>query len=218
MSSKAPAKPPPFWHQACQYLTESDPALGELIQRHSGDLLVSHGDLFRTLINAIVGQQISVAAAAAIWGRLTSTYNPLTPEAMASADPLVLKTLGLSRQKIEYLQGIGRAFNDPAMDPIFWVHESDDKILTRLTSLRGVGPWTAQMVLIFSLVRPDVLPLGDIGLLRSAARVYGWAEEEKAGLPALRQKLEPFAERWKPYRTVATWFLWRELDAEPVLY
>jgi len=74
------------------------------------------------------------------------------------------------------------------------------------------------MVLIFSLVRPDVLPLGDIGLLRSAARVYGWAEEEKAGLPALRQKLEPFAERWKPYRTVATWFLWRELDAEPVLY
>ena len=192
--------------------------LDRLIAAHRADVLRGSGDAFRTLVNAIVGQQISVAAAAGIWGRLTAAYPGISPDALADAEPAELRAIGLSGRKVEYVRGIAEVFARREIDEATWDDRTDEEIRSQLTSLRGIGPWTAEMVLIFHLRRPDVLPLGDIGLVNAAARLYGWDADGSGGLPARRARLAGHAERWRPWRTVATWFIWRDLDAEPVIY
>ncbi len=210
-----PGTPISWWDDACSHLSGGDPIMRALIDQHREDRLRGSGTAFQTLLNAIVGQQISVAAADAIWARLTAAFPGVRPAALALADPEALRALGLSRQKADYVLTIARAFADRTVDPHRWHLQSDDQVRAELTSLRGVGPWTADMMLIFFLHRPDVLPLGDIGLVNAAARLYGWDREQ----PRERARLlAAHAERWRPWRTAATWFIWRDLDAEPVVY
>ncbi|MFW5689371.1 MAG: DNA-3-methyladenine glycosylase family protein, partial [Spirochaetota bacterium] len=158
---------------------------------------------------------ISVAAAEGIWRRFLATYPSVDARAIASADPAALRAIGLSNRKVEYVTGIARAFAAGDVKPAQWSSLADDALRDHLTSLRGVGPWTADMVLIFHERRPDVLPLGDVGLVNAAARLYGW---DAPDLRARRETLRVHAERWRPWRSVATWYIWLELDAEPVVY
>ena len=208
---------PPYWQEARTHLYRTDAVLSRLIDRHGADTLRGSGDAFRTLINAIVGQQISVAAADSIWRRLLATIVPFEPHRLATTPPDQLRALGLSQRKAEYALGIAQAFASGSIDPSQWPQMDDETVAAQLTALRGVGPWTAHMMLIFHLHRPDVLPLGDIGLVNAAARLYDW-EVVAPDLRSRQQRLQAHADRWRPYRTVATWFIWRDLDAEPVVY
>lgn len=203
------------WGAACAHLSRVDAAIGKLIDRNPGERLEASPDCFRTLANAIVGQQISVKAAEAIWQRLRAACEPLSPLTLASASDEALREAGLSWRKIEYLRGIALAFASGQLSSEILRGLDDRSALARLDALRGVGRWTAEMVLIFHLARPDILPLDDVGLLRVAAATFRW----KASDPReLAQRLATRAERWRPWRTVACWYLWRDLDVEPVAY
>ncbi len=205
--------PPAYWDRACRELASRDPVVRDLIDAHRGEVLRGSGAAFRTLANAIVGQQISVAAAAGIWGRMIAAYPDFSPREVASADPAALRRAGLSERKVEYVRGLAQAFADGSADESEWATLGDDELRDRLTSFRGVGPWTADMFLIFHARRPDVLPLGDLGLVNTAARLYGW-DDPSSRAPRLREH----SERWRPWRTVATWYVWLVLDATPVVY
>ena len=213
---------PPYWDEACAELAARDPILAGLIETHKADVLRGSGDAFRTLVNAIVGQQISVAAADGIWKRLLAAYPGIRATDLASAAVEDLRSVGLSWRKAEYIQGIATAFASGAVDDSAWADRSDEEVRDALTNLRGVGPWTADMLLIFHLKRPDVLPLGDIGLVNAASALYRWDVDAEASaarrLAARQHVLAQHAEQWRPWRTVATWFIWRDLDAEPVIY
>lgn len=205
-----------YWDMASRDLAVRDKVLAGLIERHKGERLSGSGDGFRTLANAVVGQQISVAAAAGIWRRLLAAFPHFSPGAIEKASSEELRACGLSGRKAEYLSGIARVFAAGGLTDSAFSALDDDAVRERLCSLRGVGPWTAEMFLIFHLRRPDVLPLGDVGLHRAAARLYGFPEGE--GRPATVARIRELGERWRPWRTVAVWHLWRDLDAEPVVY
>ncbi|MFW6291575.1 MAG: DNA-3-methyladenine glycosylase family protein [Spirochaetota bacterium] len=212
-----PIAPPPYWQDACRDLARRDPVIARLIREHPGEAVRGSGDPFRTLLNAIVGQQISVAAADGIWARLLEAFPRFTPRTIAAAEPARLREVGLSARKAEYAVGAATAFSDGRVDPGRWPGMSDDELRSELTALRGVGPWTADMMLIFSAHRPDVLPLGDIGLLNAAARLYGWTGDATTAAEK-RRRLREHAETWQPWRTVGTWYVWCDLDEETVIY
>jgi DNA-3-methyladenine glycosylase II len=193
-------------------LRTADPALAVLFDRFPGERIRTSGDPFQVLANAIVGQQISVAAASAIFGRLTALLGEWTPAAVGRVTDEDLRKAGLSVRKVEYFRGLAAAFLDGTIDPVRWETETDAQVLRELVSLRGIGRWTAEMFLIFHLQRPDVLPLDDLGLLQSAARLFGWEYPFPPG------RLADRAEAWRPWRTVAVWYLWRALDPQPVVY
>lgn len=200
------------WTWALDHLRTADPELALLFDRFPDERIQTSGDAFQVLANAIVGQQISVKAASAIFGRLSTLLGEWTPGAVARASVGDLRAAGLSVRKVEYFRGLAAAFQDGTIDPARWEAETDAQVLKELVSLRGIGRWTAEMFLIFHLQRPDVLPLDDIGLLKSAARQFGW------DYPFDPKVLETRAEAWRPWRTVGVWYLWRALDPEPVVY
>lgn len=195
------------WDDAVAHLG-ADPVLARLMAQYRGERLVPRGDAFHTLARAVVGQQISVKAAQTVWDRLTATLGAVTPKAVCAADETRLRGAGLSRQKASYLLGLAEAA--PALATADWDALDDEATIARLCELRGVGRWTAEMFMIFYLLRPDVLPLSDIGLVNAIRLHYGAALERDAMLT--------LAERWRPWRSVATWYLWRSLDPEPVEY
>ena len=204
---------PPYWAEGCAYLSGVDETLRSLIERFGGaeePTLCSRGDLFYTLAHAIVGQQISATAAAAIWGRLCTLLGEVTGPRLLSIDPIQLKETGLSTRKVEYLRGGAAAL--PELEALPWGSMSDEEVSRALCALRGVGPWTAEMVLIFALNRPDILPLGDIGVIRAVEKLYA------EGARLSKAEVERIAAPWRPYRSVAVWYLWRTIDAEPVAY
>lgn len=208
-NSESPAAPP-FWRSACAELSRTDPVMRDIIAQHRGSFLVSRGDVFTTLARAIVGQQISVRAAASVWGRFLAVVHPLSPERLAQCAAQDLRTCGLSARKQEYLLGLGDHFaRRPDLQSQLQVM-SDDEVLDVLTQLRGVGRWTAEMVLMFALLRPDVLPLADLGLMKAISRHYRHGGELSA------TQANEIASAWMPWRSVATWYLWRSLDPEPV--
>jgi DNA-3-methyladenine glycosylase II len=200
------------WDRACRELEKTDAALKPLFALYP-DKLSATPDAFRTLANAIVGQQISVKAGNAIWNRLEAGLGELSPATVVGASFEELRLCGLSARKVEYLQGIAQAFQSGRIDPRTWTEREDEEILAQLCSLRGVGRWTAEMLLIFHLNRPDVLPLDDIALVRAAAHHFDWPNDKVAP-----QRLRDRAELWRPWRTVAVWYLWRTQDKEPVQY
>jgi DNA-3-methyladenine glycosylase II len=191
--------PPLYWKEACAYLCQHDSVLATCVD---DSYLSSHGNGFSTLVHAIVGQQVSVKAAQSISDRLRI----VTPEDAMRWTAEDLRAAGLSRQKITYIVELAR----------FWKTEQwrvwptlDDACLTKeLTALKGVGRWTAEMFLIFHCMRPDIFPEADLGLQKAITSLYRISTTE---IPAV-------ADRWRPYRTVATWYLWRSLDAIPVHY
>ena len=192
------------------HLRTCDSTMKDLIDEFEEPPLRSHGRLFETLARAIVGQQISAKAADAVWGRLLELIKTVEPSCVLEQTPEALRSVGLSGRKVEYIQSLAERADWLSHQP--WSTMSDKDVIKQLCTLRGIGPWTAEMMLIFTLLRPDVLPLGDIGVVRCIEKLY-------AGGQALDEaQLLKIAEPWRPYRTVGVWYLWRYLDAEPVLY
>jgi DNA-3-methyladenine glycosylase II len=203
---------PDYWNPASDELARRDPALAPLIARHRHESLKSRGDPFATLARSIVGQQISVKASESVWRRLLAALPAPTPQAVAAAAPEALRACGLSARKVEYLRDLAGHFLAGRLHVASWEAMDDSAIIAELTDVRGIGRWTAEMFLIFNLLRPDVLPLDDIGLQRAMALHYN------GGTPLGRRELGALAENWRPWRSVATWYLWRALDPEPVEY
>lgn len=203
---------PDYWPQATEYLSVADPVLATIIAAYPSERLECREDPFGTLARAIVGQQISVKAAATVWRRLEVLVGDIGPATVAAAREEGLVQCGLSRQKIRYLTDLAGHFVSGTVDPAAWIGKDDDAVIADLTGVKGIGRWTAEMFLIFHLLRPDVLPLDDIGLQRATGLHYAGAGKlDKAGIIDI-------ASRWRPWRSVATWYLWRSLDPLPVTY
>jgi DNA-3-methyladenine glycosylase II len=203
---------PRYWKRAVRELGARDPVIGQLAGRHPGSALCTRGDAFQTLARSIVGQQISVQAAQTVWNRLAAAVPQLAPGPVAAAGDDVLRGCGLSARKVLYLRELATHFADGRIDTRRWARASDDQLIAELTALRGIGRWTAEMFLIFHLTRPDVLPLADLGLQRAMSRHYN------RGRPIGTERMRRVAACWQPWRTVATWYLWRSLDPIPVEY
>lgn len=203
---------PDYWPQAAEALAGRDPQMAELVARYPGVSLASRGDPFGTLARSIVGQQISVKAADAVWARLVAALGEVAPGRVAELGLAGLAGCGLSKRKIEYLNDLAGHFLSGQLQPAAWSHLDDAAIIAELVAVRGIGRWTAEMFLIFNLMRPDVYPLDDIGLQRAVFLRYFNGEKQP------RRVLAEIGERWRPWRSVATWYLWRSLDPVPVEY
>jgi DNA-3-methyladenine glycosylase II len=203
---------PHYWPEAVEHLRASDPVLARIIAGFGSERLVWRDDPFLTLARSIVGQQISVAAASAVWRRFEDLMGRVEPRAVAGAAEEGLRRVGLSGRKVTYLKDLAGHFLSGEIDPGSWAHMEDAAVVGELTRVKGIGQWTAEMFLIFGLLRPDVLPLDDIGLQRAMGLHYG-AQRKLA-----RDEMTRVAARWRPWRSVATWYLWRSLDPEPVDY
>lgn len=207
---------PAYWDEACRHLSRRDRVMKRLIPRFGPARLQSRGDAFTTLARSIVGQQISVKAAQAVWQRLCEPWGGaqavLVPGRVLQSTSVELKAAGLSVRKVEYLQDLARHFDGQQVHPAQWVDMDDEAIIEELVAIRGIGRWTAEMFLMFCLMRPDVLPLDDLGLLRGISVNYF------SGEPVTRSEAREVGEAWSPYRTVATWYLWRSLDPVPTDY
>ena len=203
---------PAYWHEARAALAAADPAMAALIANYKGEGLVGQGDAFLTIARAIVAQQISVRAADSIWARLEACVGTVAPSDVAARTEEELRGAGLTRQKSGYLRDIAIGFESGTIDPDRWQEADDEAVTDDLLALRGVGRWTAEMVLIFHLQRPDVLPLADIGVRRAMGKHYG------DGGAMGPDEIEAHAALWRPWRSVAVWHLWRSLDPLPVAY
>lgn len=216
-----------WWNEACAELAARDPVLGGVIAQFPQSKLVGRGAALETLLRAVVGQQISVKAAQAVWGRFSALQDdaeaPLQAAAILDLSEEALRAAGLSGQKMKYIRGICAGFVDGTVHPGLWNDMPDAAIIAELVKLPGIGRWTAEMFLIFHLLRPDVLPLDDLGLLKGFEKLYGPVRGTSTLEGMKRWKkiavaLEKQAEVWQPYRTVGTWFLWRSLDPVEVNY
>ena len=203
---------PDYWQQAACELAAADGRMAELVERYAGLGLVSRGDPFGTLARSIVGQQISVKAADAVWGRFVAAVGEVSPAAVLAAGEIGLAGCGLSRRKGEYVRDLAAHFASGQLDPSMWTALDDESVIDALTAVRGIGRWTAEMFLIFNQLRPDVFPLDDLGLQHAVCERYFAGEKQP------RKVLAACGERWRPWRSVATWYLWRSLDPLPVEY
>jgi DNA-3-methyladenine glycosylase II len=193
--------------EAIHHLRRSDPILSEIIDR-VGEYRIAFNDPgFETLVKSIVYQQLSGRVASVIFGRLAKAAGGrLTPENVLKLRPSRMRTLGLSGQKTAYIRDLARHTRDGRVVFDELVALSDAEVIERLTQVKGIGIWTAHMFLIFALRRTDVLPVGDLGIRNAIRKAYGMAELPQ---PA---EMEAIAARWRPYCTVASWYLWRSLE------
>lgn len=203
---------PDYWQKASRSLARGDPVMAALVRRYQGASLVSRGDAFGTLARSIVGQQISVKAADAVWGRFSTVVGMVSPDAVLRSGVAGLQGCGLSSRKIEYVVDLARHFAEGRIKPERWTTLDDETVIAELTDVRGIGRWTAEMFLIFNLLRPDVFPLDDLGLQKAVFMNYFNGEKQP------RRVLAEAGERWRPWRSAATWYLWRSLDPLPVEY
>jgi DNA-3-methyladenine glycosylase II len=195
-----------YWRQAVGELAARDPVMAALIAAAPAARLRRRSDPFDALARSIVGQQISVKAAAGVWQRLCDALGDVTPERIAGMSQQGLREVGLSRQKAAYLTDLALHFQDGRLMPARWRYLDDETVIAELTRVKGVGRWTAEMFLIFHLLRPDVLPLGDLGLQRAISLHYN------RGRALTEGRLLRIARPWAPWRSVATWYLWRSLE------
>ncbi len=198
--------------KARRLLARRDPVLRDLMRLHGpcglGD--AQHTDPFRALVSAIISQQLSTKAAATIKARLeTLAGGRLTPERVSAIDDVELRGAGLSRQKIAYLRDLCDRVTGGRLTLDDLAAMTDEEVVVALTSVKGIGRWTAEMFLMFRLHRPDVLPLGDLGIVKAVQRAYGM---RKVPSP---ERLTKLGEQWRPYRSVACWYLWASLDNKP---
>ena len=217
--SVAPTLPvvtPAFWDDACRHLAKRDRVLKKLIPKFGEARLQSRGDAFTTLARSIVGQQISVKAAQSVWDRFVAACGcvstHLLPPQVLALDLMHLREAGLSARKCEYLLDLARHFADQRVHEADWQRMDDEAIITELVAIRGIGRWTAEMFLIFHLMRPNVMPLDDLGLIKGISLNYF------SGEPVSRAEAREVGEAWAPFRSVATWYIWRSLDPVPVDY
>lgn len=203
---------PEYWEDACKHLVKTDRVMRRLIPQFGDACLQTRGDAFVTLARSIVGQQISVKAAQSVWDKFA-----LLPRKMTAANVLKLKVddmraAGLSARKIEYLVDLSLHFDSGALHVKRWQSMDDDEIIAELVAIRGIGRWTAEMFLIFHMMRPNVLPLDDIGLTNGISLGYF------SGEAVSRSDVREVAAAWVPYCSVATWYIWRSLDPLPIEY
>ncbi|BBO59757.1 DNA-3-methyladenine glycosylase [Mycoavidus sp. B2-EB] len=203
---------PTYWDKACADLVKRDRILKKVIPKFGPVHLVGRGEPFVTLARSIVGQQISVKAAQTVWQRVQKTCPKLTPKQFLKLDCDTLAQCGLSKRKAEYILDLAQHFVSGALHVDKWATMDDEAVIIELTQIRGIGRWTAEMFLIFNLLRPNVLPLDDVGLIRAISLNYF------SGEPVTRSEAREVAANWEPWRTVATWYMWRSLDPLPVDY
>lgn len=203
---------PDYWQQAANELAERDAVLRGLVDRFQGLALGSRGDAFSTLARSIVGQQISVKAAQSVWNRLAERLDAVTPASLGRCRMPALRACGLSRQKAGYLKDLAKRFRDGTLDAARWQALDDEVLIAELIQVKGIGRWTAEMFLMFYLARPDVLPLGDLGLRRAMQLHYN------RGRALSVPRMQKIGAAWAPWRSVATWYMWRSLDPVPVEY
>ena len=203
---------PEYWDRAKRALARRDPVMARIMRAHPKIFLARRGEPFLTLARAIVGQQISVKAAQSVWDRFTACVGPVTPVNVLLKERPALRACGLSDRKTEYIADLAQHFTDGSIHVQRWGVMSDEDIIAELVQVRGIGRWTAEMFLIFSLLRPDVFPLDDLGLQKGIRLAY--FRRRKVALSTMRK----LGESWRPWRSVATWYLWRSLDPVPVEY
>jgi DNA-3-methyladenine glycosylase II len=207
---------PDYWDEACKHLAKRDRVMRKLIPRFAEGRLQSRGDAFTTLARSVVGQQISVKAAQTVWDRFTALVDgaspSLQPATVLALDAAKLRAAGLSARKVEYIADLARHFEAGTVHVRQWQQMDDEAIIDELVAIRGIGRWTAEMFLIFHLMRPNVLPLDDVGLLKGISVNYF------SGEPVSRAEAREVGDAWAPFCSVATWYIWRSLDPLPVAY
>jgi DNA-3-methyladenine glycosylase II len=227
---------PAYWEEACRHLSRKDRVMKRLIPQFGDGCLQSRGDAFTTLARSIVGQQISVKAAQTVWDRFVEVARraraarPASGAGAAGAERKAagsgvvtaaqvlrlkvddMQAAGLSARKIEYLVDLALHFDSGAIQADAWPTMSDDEVIAELVGIRGIGRWTAEMFLIFHLLRPNVLPLDDVGLINGISKNYF------SGDSVSRSDAREVAAAWTPFCSVATWYIWRSLDPLPVAY
>jgi DNA-3-methyladenine glycosylase II len=203
---------PGFWVDACKHLMKKDRVMKRLIPQFGDACLQTRGDAFVTLARSIVGQQISVKAAQTVWDRFATLPRKVTPANVLRLKVDDMLAAGLSARKVEYLVDLSLHFDSGALDVDAWEAMDDDAIIAELIGIRGIGRWTAEMFLIFHLMRPNVLPLDDVGLINGISRNYF------SGEVVSRSDAREVAAAWQPFCSVATWYIWRSLDPLPVEY
>src|SRR5688572_24805740 len=194
---------PEYWDRAKRALARRDPVMAGIMRAHPKIFLARRGEPFLTLARAIVGQQISVKAAQSVWDRLVLCVGEVSPGKVLSRERQLLRACGLSDRKTEYIADLAQHFADGAIHVQRWPEMSDEGIIAELVQVRGIGRWTAEMFLIFSLLRPDVFPLDDLGLQKAMRISYFKNRKVSAG------RMRKLGEAWRPWRSVATWYLWR---------
>ena len=203
---------PAYWEEACKHLAKKDRVMRRLIPQFGDVCLESRGDAFVTLARSIVGQQISVKAAQSVWDRFASLSKSLTPANVLKLKVDDMRASGLSARKVEYLVDLALHFSNGTVHTRQWADMDDEAIIDELVAIRGIGRWTAEMFLIFYLLRPNVLPLDDVGLINGISHNYF------SGEAVSRSDAREVALAWSPYCSVATWYIWRSLDPQPVAY
>ena len=201
---------PDYWDRATRALAKADPVMRALVKRHPDITIRRRGDAFTTLARAITGQQISVKAAQSVWNRVLEACGgkpgKLSADSVLALDPPLLRACGLSQRKADYIRDLASKFAAGELKPRRWKASDDESIIEELIQVKGIGRWTAEMFLMFNLHRPDILPVDDLGLRNAAAAQYN--DGEKMSIEAIRA----IGEAWKPWRSVATMYLWRSLD------
>lgn len=210
MSKAAVIVTPDYWAEACAHLSRKDRVMKKIIPQFGDAVLESRGDAFVTLARSIVGQQISVKAAQSVWDKFSKLSRKITPSSVLKLKVDDMRAAGLSARKVEYLVDLALHFDSGAVHVKDWQGMDDEGIIAELVAIRGIGRWTAEMFLIFHLMRPNVLPLDDVGLINGVSQNYF------SGEPVSRSDLREVAQAWAPYSTVATWYIWRSLDPVPV--
>lgn len=207
------AQAPQYWRQACEELSGVHPVWFELVRNNSERVLRSRGAPFETLLRSLVGQQISVKAADAVWGRLMEVLSgkPDSARLLGLSDDS-LRATGLSRQKVSYAKALSEFDQRGNLSLDVLAELSDEDCSRHLCQVKGIGPWTAQMFLMFGLLRPDVWPVADLGVQKAISRHFF------NGDPIGPKEALQFGEKLRPWRTVAAWYLWRSLDPTVVDY
>lgn len=200
---------PDYWESAKKHLARSDPAMKKLIKAYPNMAIASRGDEFQTLARAIVGQQISTKAAASIWNRFELCSGAVTPKQVSRLKPEAMRACGLSAAKARYIHDLAQHFASGSIQPKQWPSMDDEAIIEDLVRVKGIGRWSAEMFLMFHLMRPDLLPVDDLGLRRAMERQFN------RGRALTKEKMRRIGSRWAPYRSVATWYLWRSLEPPP---
>ena len=215
-SSKATASAetaaPDYWTAACDHLMKKDRVMRRLVPKFIGASIETRGEPFVTLARSVVGQQISVKAAQSVWDRFSALMKTVNPRAVSKLTVEDMRAAGLSGRKVEYIKDLADYFQTGKVSVKQWDAMEDEAIIAELIAIRGIGRWTAEMFLMFYLRRPDVLPLDDVGLLNGISKLY-FSDE-----PVSRSEVRDLARAWEPYRSVATWYIWRSLDPDPVAY
>ena len=206
-------KPPKYWNKAKKYLSKKDKVMKDLIFKYKDKTLTTRKDIFFSLCKSIIGQQISVAAANSVFNKFKSVCNgKINPRIVKKITIQKLKKCGLSRQKAKGIKELSIKFSSKSFNPNLIKKMNDEEAILYLSTLRQIGRWSAEMILIFTFNRENIWPVQDIGLLRAISNNY-----KKKYLPPMKY-VNFLRKKFSPYCSVATWYLWRSIDNEPVQY